>query len=305
MKTKPIINKYIDPMVDYGFKVIFKESGNKQLLIRPLNEIFDLDIVDIEIRESEQLGLSREGHRASYDLFCQSADGSRFIIEVQLAQQEHFLERALFYTSLPIAKSMPRAPQKRRRGRKVRKDNPARRKWNYDYPPVFFLGLLNFDLQHLNPGLADPDQFVHFFTLRDEQTHELMTDRLRFAFLEVARFDKRKEECISFEDRFLYMMQNLPTFATEPDLWGDPYFTELMTEAEFANMTERQQERYIARMMRRWDYDNSMDYATKKGLEQGREEERCKNALNLKNLGVDITTISQATGLSEDQVRDL
>lgn len=27
--------KYIDPMVDYGFKKFFKESGHKQLIIRP------------------------------------------------------------------------------------------------------------------------------------------------------------------------------------------------------------------------------------------------------------------------------
>lgn len=28
---------YIDPMVDFGFKRIFKDSGKKQLIIRPLN----------------------------------------------------------------------------------------------------------------------------------------------------------------------------------------------------------------------------------------------------------------------------
>lgn len=36
----------------------FKESGHKQLIIRPLNAIFGLDIADIDIRESEQLGLT-------------------------------------------------------------------------------------------------------------------------------------------------------------------------------------------------------------------------------------------------------
>ena len=60
----PKINKYIDPMVDYGFKVIFKESGKKQLLIRPLNAVFGLDIIDIDITESEQLGLTAEERKA-------------------------------------------------------------------------------------------------------------------------------------------------------------------------------------------------------------------------------------------------
>ena len=58
MKDIPTINKYIDPMVDFGFKRIFKESGKKQLIIRPLTTIFGLDIEDIEIKDSEQLGLT-------------------------------------------------------------------------------------------------------------------------------------------------------------------------------------------------------------------------------------------------------
>jgi hypothetical protein len=111
MTEKPT-PKYINPMVDFGFKKIFKESGKKQLLIRPLNEILGLDIVDINIRESEQMGLVREAHRVSYDLFCTGADGNRFIIEVQLGEQKYFLERALFYTAVPIAKAMPKRPPK-------------------------------------------------------------------------------------------------------------------------------------------------------------------------------------------------
>ena len=42
-----------------------------------------------------------------------------------------------------------------------------------------------------------------------------------------------------------------------------------------------------------------------RGLGQGREEERLKNAANLKLLGVPIETIAKGTGLSEEQVRAL
>lgn len=64
------VRKYIDPMVDFGFKKIFKESGKKQLIIRPLNVVFGLDLVDVDITESELLGLTEEERRASYDLHC-------------------------------------------------------------------------------------------------------------------------------------------------------------------------------------------------------------------------------------------
>lgn len=310
IQPRPTVGKYINPMLDYGFKVIFKESGKKQLLIRPLNEIFDLSIVDIDIRESEQMGLIRGAHRASYDLLCRSENGSRFIIEVQLANQEHFNERALFYTAIPIAKSMPKPvpdPKSRKKRKRVRRQ---RTHWDYDYPPVFFMGLMNFDIRHLNPTMSNPDEYIHFFSLRHEKTGELMTDRLRFAFLEVVRFDKSHDDCKTFEDRFLYMMKNLPTFAAEPELWDeDPYFRELIQEAEFANMTERQQERYLAKMKVQWDNENVLEYARKEAMREGRAEGRAEEALvvarRMLAKGIDVADIAECTGLSEEQIKAL
>ena len=310
----PAVGKYINPMLDYGFKVIFKESGKKQLLIRPLNEVFGLDIVDLEIRESEQMGLIKEAHRASYDLHCTSQDGSRFIVEVQLGDQRFFNERALFYTALPIAKSMPKLPTDVKTKKKKKKGKKKGIRWNYTYPPVFFMGLLNFDIRHLNPAQVDPEQYIHLFSLRDEQTGELMTDRLRFAFLEVARFEKGRDECKTFEDRFLYMMKNLPTFVTEPELWDDdPYFREFLQVAEYANMTERQQERYIAKMKVIWDNENVREFAIEQAVEKATKEttervtqdvsEQIARRMLAKNK--DIAEIVELTGLTEEQVAAL
>ena len=131
MNEKPT-PKYIDLMVDFGFKKIFKESGKKQLLIRPLNEIFDLDIADINIRESEQMGLVRKAHRVSYDLLCTDTGGNRFIVEVQLADQKFFLERALFYTAVPIAKAMPKRPPKSKSKKQKDQAKKKRLRWNYN-----------------------------------------------------------------------------------------------------------------------------------------------------------------------------
>ena len=253
MSEKPTI-KYIDPMVDFGFKKIFKESGKKQLIIRPLNAIFDLDIADIEIRESEQLGMTEQERKATFDMHCETKDGHSFIIEVQLENQPHFMERAIFYTSRTIT-------HKAQTG-----------EWNYDFKPVFFLGLLNFDIRHLEPEKADPSRFIHKFSLREDETHEQMSRALRFAFMEVARFNKQKEECETFEERFLWMMKNLPTFAEKPEIWDDPYFNDFMEQAEFAKMSEEEQDKYIASMKQKWDYKNTLDFARQEGVQNTREE---------------------------------
>ena len=285
--SKQTTIKYINPMVDFGFKKIFKESGNKQLIIRPLNAIFGLDIADIDIRESEQLGLTEQERKSTFDMLCDTKDGHAFIIEVQLADQPFFMERAVFYSARTIS-------HKAQSG-----------EWNYDFKPVFFLGLLNFDIRHLEPEKANPERFIHKFSLREDETHEQMSRALRFAFMEVARFDKAKEVCETFEERFLWMMKNLPTFAEEPELWDDPYFLDFMEQAEFANMSFEEQEKYIASMKQKWDYKNTLDFAEQKGLERGREERSVEIARQMLTMGLSSDIIAQATGLTEEQIKAL
>lgn len=298
--------KYIDPMIDFAFKKIFKESGNKQLLIRPLNAIFGIDIADLDIKESEHLGGTPEERNASFDLFCTATDGKKFIVEVQLSQQRHFLERALFYTTFPIAEAA-------RKGRS----------WDYDYPPVFFLGLMNFDFRELRGQEGtDRGRFVHRFCLRNDETGGVMTDRLQFVFMEIGRFDKAASECGSFEEKFLYMMKNIPTFAEAPELlWDDPYFASLLDEAEYAGMSGEQKAQYREAMRRDWDYKNTIDFAHDKGFEEGREQGRAEGeakgraegrteeqraiAKRFLSAGLSAEAVAEGTGLTLEQVKAL
>ena len=296
----PPIRKYIDPMSDFGFKKIFRDSGKKQFMIRPLNEIFGLDIADIEFRESERQGDTPDNRNACFDLFCTSVDGKRFIVEVQRFRQEHFLERALYYATFPIAESAQKGA------------------WDFDFPPVFVLGLLDFDFREMNGQQeSHPGQFIHRFSLRDEQTGEWMTDRLRFAFLEIRRFNKAREQCTNFEEQFLYVMKNLPTFAKEPALWEDPYFRTLLEEAEFAQMSGLQKEQYRQEMRRDWDYKNTMDYAIAQGhtrglaegeamgVAKGKADEQQLIARRMLGKDMPVETIAELTELTEDQIREL
>ena len=124
-----------------------------------------------------------------------------------------------------------------------------------------------------------------------------MSQALRFAFMEVDRFNKAKDECETFEERFLWMMKNLPTFVEKPELWDDPYFNEFMEQATFASMSFE--------MKQKWDYDNSIEFAEQKGLARGREEGALEVARRMKSMGMNDDVILQATGLTEDQIKAL
>ena len=212
--------------------------------------------------------------------------------------------------------------------------------WDYNFPPVFFLGLLDFDFRDLNgqrgadlssnqnPNLSpNPDQFIHRFSLRDDDTGERMTESLRFAFLEIRRFDKAREECGSFEEQFLYLMKNLPIFAETPALWEEeePYFRAMLDAAEYAQMSREQKRQYREEMRRDWDYKNTMDYAIAQGHAQGHaqgKEEGIAEGLvkgkaeglaegqqaiarRMLAKGLPVDMIVELTELTEEQVRGL
>ena len=96
-------------------------------------------------------------------------------------------------------------------------------------------------------------------------------------------------------------MKNLPTFVEKPDLWEDPYFNEFMEQAEFANMSWEEQEKYIATMKQRWDYKNTLDFAEAKG----EANKAIKIARKMLEKGFSPEDIAECTDLGEEEIKAL
>ena len=108
--TNIIKAKYIDLMVDWSFKRVFGTEVNKDILIEFLKVIFpQFAITDITYIPTEQLGIMEEDRKAIFDVLCKTEDGKTFLVEMQRGAQEHFFERALYYTSFPIMKQGKKA----------------------------------------------------------------------------------------------------------------------------------------------------------------------------------------------------
>ena len=92
MKTK-----YINPFTDFGFKKLFGEEANKHLLIDFLNQLLppQHQIHDLFYKKTEQLGSHELDRKAIFDLYCESQDGHKFIVELQKAKQ-NFLKIGAF-----------------------------------------------------------------------------------------------------------------------------------------------------------------------------------------------------------------
>ena len=75
--------KYINPFTDYGFKRLFGEELNKDLLLDFLNELLKEEqgqIKDLTYLKTEQLGATEVDRKAIFDLYCENEKGEKFIV---------------------------------------------------------------------------------------------------------------------------------------------------------------------------------------------------------------------------------
>ena len=164
--------RYIDPLSDWGFKRLFGTEVNKDFLRAFLQDLFpDKEISDITYMKPENQGLTRSDRQAVFDVACRTVGGERFIVEMQKRNQERFRERCLYYATFPI------------------QEQAVKGDWNYSMSPVYMVSIMDFELIHdvrnieVNE-ISGTDKRIFRYSLREDNTGELMTDRLKFVFIE-------------------------------------------------------------------------------------------------------------------------
>lgn len=93
--------RFINPFTDIGFKRIFGQSVNKDLLIDFLNNLLEGEkhIKDIQFLDKELLPEYERDRGVIYDIYCTNENDEQFIVEMQNCEQPYFWERAIYYLS--------------------------------------------------------------------------------------------------------------------------------------------------------------------------------------------------------------
>ena len=161
------IEKYINPFTDYGFKRLFGEEPNKDLLLDFLNELLKEEqgqIRDLTFLKNENLGASEVDRKAIFDIYCENEKGEKFIVELQKTKQSFFKDRTLYYSTFPIREQARRAD------------------WNYELKAVYTVAILDFVFDE---DKAEPDKYRYDVKLTDQETKQLFYDKLTFIYLEM------------------------------------------------------------------------------------------------------------------------
>ena len=247
--------RYFNPYTDFGFKKLFGEEANKDLLIDFLNSLLpeEHSVKTLEFRNVEQLGFSEAERRAVFDIFCQAKSGERFVVEMQKAKQLYFKDRALFYAARPIV------------------EQAIKGEWDFKLAAVYLIGILDFEYDEGE----ERRKFMRDVMLKD-QDGDLFYQKLRFMFLQMPLFNKTESELETQLDKWLYFLKNLEDFDTIPSILHEPVFKKAFHTAELAVMSPKERERYEAHLKVYRDNYAALKTAIVEGLAKGRAEGRAE-----------------------------
>ena len=295
---------FIDLTSDFGFKKLFGEEPNKDLLLSFLNEVFQgrKRIRDLEYTPNEALGNGLDEGQAIFDLVCTGSDGEKFIIEVQCAKQTHFKKRALFCTSRLISNQAPK-------GRRAR--------WNYAISEVYLVALLDgFTITE-----AKETSPIHDVCLCDRKNGNVFFDGFGFIYVELPKFHKKETELQSDLDRWLFILKNMSRLKKISVFLQKPIFQKVFDIATYNNLNKEERMTYDISLKRKWDQYSIKETAFNEGKEEGKSEGKHEGivlgiqkgemnktreiTLKLLHKGTSIDLIMELTGLSEIEITQL
>ncbi len=281
--------KYINPFTDYGFKRLFGEEPNKDLLLDFLNELLkekEGEIIEISYLPNEKLPISIGERKAIFDIYCKNEKGEYFIVEMQKAEQKYFKDRTLFYSTFPIQE------QARNKGKN----------WDFKLKHVYTIGILDFEFKEDEPY---PKKYKYEAKLLETETKKVFYKKLTYIYLSMPKFRKTLDELETKFDKWLYILKHLDRFERIPDKIKDKIFKKLFKTAELAKFSADELKEYEASVNAYRDIKNSVDTAFEKGIEKGEKKKSKKVAKNGLKEGLSIEIIMKLTGLTKKEIEDL
>ena len=283
---EPTKEKYINPFTDYGFKRLFGEDPNKDLLLDFLNELLKNEqgqITGLTYLTSDRLGNSEEDRKAVFDLYCENERGEKFIVELQKTKQKFFKDRTVYYSTFPIQEQAQRGSE-----------------WNFELKAVYTVAILDFVFDE---DKNERQKYRYDVKLTDVETCKIFYDKLTFVYLEMPKFHKNIKDLRTRFDKWMYVIRNLNKLDRLPDELREGIFEKLFEVAEIAKFSPEEVRAYEDSLKSYRDLKNSLDTAREEGREEGIGI--VLQVMDLAKKGKTANEISERVGINEKRVIEI
>ena len=149
--------------------------------------------------------------------------------------------------------------------------------------------------------------------LREKSSDSMFSDKLRFIYLSLPFFDKSEEECETGFEKWIYVLKYMEVLERLPFTAQKKIFNHLAKLADVRCLSSEEQEKYDESIKAVDDYYSGLygSYVEgeEKGIAKGRAEGELSKSLtiarNLLAMGMSLPQIVKATGLNEEQLKQL
>ncbi|XZO04026.1 MAG: Rpn family recombination-promoting nuclease/putative transposase [Microcoleus sp.] len=280
---------FINPKTDYAFKKIFGSSESKDILISFLNALIyegNPTIQDLEII-NPNLPPKVEGLKDSYlDVKAQLNNGTLVIIEMQVLNVQSFGKRVFYNAAKTYAFQLQAA-----QGYRLLK-------------PVIALTITDFEM------FPESKDFSSRFVLKEVNKNFTYPENdLDLVFVELPKFTKQEDQLETLADKWIYFMKNARSLTSVPETMDRiPEIHQAFDIANQARLSREELEDLDRREQFIYDQQGAIIKAVQEGIEQGIEQGKREEKLAIAQQllsRLDDRTISQTTGLSVEDVRNL
>ena len=298
--------RYLDPKADLTFKRVFGEHPD--LVISLLNALLPFQTKEEEIQSVEYL----TPFHAPGNLFfnenvvnvkCTNNNGSHFFVQIQTFWAPSF--------SLHVKPNSSKAYISKL-GKRIG--------MNYQ-EPVFSLNLVREIVD------ADVDNYYHFYDIVQDDLTERIIDNFHLVFVELPKFtphtmgEKRMQvlwlryltEIDGYMETVPQELLDIPEINKAMEVVEESAYTpeQLLGYDKFWDIIRTENTLYSSGV--RQGLEKGMEQGLEKGREVGRlegrkegqKDEKIANARKMKSYGLALEMISDITGLTIDEVRDL
>ena len=308
------MGRYINPFTDWGFKRLFGQEFSKDLLINFLNDLFEgeFQIKDVTFKDKELPGDTDDLRGCIFDIYCVTDDDKHFIVEMQNRWVPFFVNRSIYYASKAFVAQ-----------RKKFDEAGVRTAVLYQFVPVYVVCIMNF-----MPREHEVTKFRTDVALREKSSDSIFSDKLRFIYLSLPFFDKSEEECETGFEKWIYVLKYMEmdeVFKNLPLAEQKKMLDHLAKLPDVRFLSSEEREKYDESIKAVDDYYSGL-YGSyiegeEKGIAKGMVEGIAKGmvegiakgelskslaiARNLLAMGMSWSQIMQATGLTEEQLKQL
>ena len=287
----------INPRVDIAFKKIFGTEDNKDLLISLINSIVGEEdqVVDITLLNPYNQKNFKTDKLSILDIKAEGNHGKKFNIEIQITDEADYDKRALYYWAKLYTDQL-----------KEKEDYGTLEKV-IGIHILNFISILDSEKYHNAFHITEKETGIHYFKELELHTIELkkFNDSLGKEFKDIG---SKIQNALDLWSTFL-LRRDLLSSAKLPKFLDDVPVKKAIDVLNVMNFSDDEREIYEGQLKWLRIEANSLKKAEEKGLEKGlekgRKERDIEIARTLLKQKLAIKQISEATGLSETELKQL